>query len=488
MTRSHSAVAILLLLAAQDALRAQESQASPRLVTGSRPPYRIVLDFLGGKVEVRTPNDRLTQSWSAEMRAAGRPPLAGIPSGSPIEVEVVNANPLLYRYDLQAAVVARRPVPSCATLGARLITTGFLTSFATIATATQPMLGPAMGQLFQVPASASESVTRGDALVTTSAAEAALAAHGAGVERYIRFLSTVRSLAASLEDSVAVIAELGESQPTDSLLAGLVRSLDGAYPGLGQSARVPRTIRTYQEEVRPHLAALSSLASGIERGNYEGDPAVGPATTLVRLMAAAEAAQANLSTTYRALQALLLRIENARLRARQVFSIEASSDIRRLTLDVQPTAEYPAVFRSRLGRQEIFTEPTVSLLCQVSIGVSFMDHPPSWTLGAGGALTNSTVDQRSGVSVLLHVASPRVPALGGLLGFGFGTAGAPDLYAGGSIRILDPLMLNAGVVWQRSPYLPAGFVEGEVPPDAGRLSNLPQRYAATAFWGLSIAR
>ena len=49
--------------------------------------------------------------------------------------------------------------------------------------------------------------TLGDALVTAGAAEAALAAHRVGVERYVGFLNTVRLLSTSLDDSLAVIAE-----------------------------------------------------------------------------------------------------------------------------------------------------------------------------------------------------------------------------------------------------------------------------------------
>ncbi|MBL0169553.1 MAG: hypothetical protein IPP90_02330 [Gemmatimonadaceae bacterium] len=383
-------------------------------------------DALSGSVEVRGPTGTLTQSWSAAARNVGRAPLVTIPVGSPVDVEVVNANPLLYRYDVQTTVVARKPLPSCNSLGSRLAATGFLTSFAGIASIAQPVLGQSMGQLFQVPPAIVEAATRGDALITAGAAEAVLTAHRNGVERYVGFLNSVRKLSTTLDDSLAVIAELGESQPTDSLLDGLVRSLERTYTGLSQSARVPLTIRREQDEARPHLSALAGVAKGIARGNYEGDAATGAAAEVSRLTATVSAAQDNLTTSYRTLQALLLRIENAKVRTRQVFSFDASTDIRRLTLDVQPTAEFPEVFRGRVGRQDLYAEPSVSLLCQISVGVGFVNQPPEYVIG-NGVIDNRQTDQRFAVAVMLHVAQQKFPILGGLVGFGFGLGGARSL-------------------------------------------------------------
>ena len=478
------ALPCMVLARASSAL---QPTTAPAAAIGSRPAYRIVVDALAGSIEVRTPDGRLTQSWSAAARGAGRAPMATVPVGSPVDVEVANANPLLYRYDVQSAVVARKPLPSCGSLGSRLAATGVLTGFASIASMMQPVLGQSMGQLFQVPPAIVEASTRGEALITASAAEATLAAHRVGVERYVSFLNTVRMLSTSLDDSLAVIAELAELQPTDSLLDGLVRSLEHTFAGLSQSARVPLTIRMEQEQARPHLSALEGVATGIGRGNYEGDAVSGAAAEIVRLTVTVNAAQTNLIPSYRALQAQLLRVEHARARTRQLFSLDASNDIRRLTLDVQPTADFPGVFRSRLGKQEILAEPSVSLLCQISVGVGFMTQPPDYVL-SNGVIANRQTDQRSAVTVLLHVAPQKLPVLGGFVGFGFGAGGTPDLYAGGSIRVLDPMMINIGAGWQRSQTLPAGFVDGQPPPSVERMTNLPRQYRPSFFWGIGIAR
>ena len=145
------ALPCMVLARASSAL---QPTTAPAAAIGSRPAYRIVVDALAGSIEVRTPDGRLTQSWSAAARGAGRAPMATVPVGSP-----------------------------------------------------QPGLGQSMGQLFQVPPAIVEASTLGDALVTAGAAEAALAAHRVGVERYVGFLNTVRLLSTSLDDSLAVIAE-----------------------------------------------------------------------------------------------------------------------------------------------------------------------------------------------------------------------------------------------------------------------------------------
>jgi hypothetical protein len=453
----------------------------------ARAPYRIVLDQLRGTVDVRSPAGTVVQSWSAGTNSGGRAPLMRIPAGSPIDVQVVNANPLLYRYDLQVAPVARKTLPTCNSLGGRLVSTGFLTSFATLATATQPLLTPAMGQLFQPPPPQPELATRGDAIITAGTIDAALAAHRAPVEQFARFLATVHTLSQSLDDSLAVIAELAETQPADSLLAGLQRSLDRAYPGLSEPARVPLTVRQQSEAARPHVDALALLAGGVERGAYEGSTTAGSAAELARLMSGVTAAQTSLAASYRALQAGLQRIAVARSRTTQNFSVESSTDIRRLVLDVQPGSEFPTVFRSRVGKQEVVAEPTVSVLCQLSLGVGFMPRPPSYVVNEG-VVDNRETSQRVGVTVMLHAAAANFPMIGALAGLGFGNESVGDLFLGSSLRILDPLMINVGAVWQRTPQLPAGYARGQPAADPARLLNLRTRYQPAFFWGVSIAR
>jgi hypothetical protein len=479
----------VMLVAAHRAAGAQAPPLQTREVPTARAPVQIVVDQLTGMIEVRSPEGTLTQSWDPSART-GRSPLAQVPARRPVDVVIKNANPLLYRYDVQTSVVVKRPLPTCATLGSRMASASFLTSFATVATSAQPVLAQGMAQLFQAPAPllTQEATTRGEALLSRSALVEVLATHRAPVERYVQFIAAVKMLAVTLDDSLAAIAELGETQPLDSLLNALTASLDRNAPGLSQAARVPLTLREQDAAVRPHLAALETVASAIARGNV--DDAAGSsdaASELTRLMASAKSARDNLAASYRMLQAQLVRIENAKARTRQVFSSPESDDIRRIAIDVQPSAEYPAVFRSRTGRQELYTEPVVSLLCQLSFGVAFMTHAPSYTVN-NGVLQNRETDQRAGVAALIHVAAAQFPLFGAIAGFGFGSEGAPDLYSGVSIRALDPLMVNLGAVWQRGQQLPAGVREGQALNDPSVVQSLSKRYAPSFFWGVSIAR
>jgi hypothetical protein len=225
----------------------------------------------------------------------------------------------------------------------------------------------------------------------------------------------------------------------------------------------------------------------VERGAYDGSTTIGPAAELNRVVADVTAAQGALATSYRALQAGLQRIAIAKSRTTQLFSVESSADIRRLALDVQPSAEYPTVFRSRVGRQEVIAEPTISVLCQLSLGVGFMSRPPSYVVNDGRVDVRET-SQRVGVTVMLHAATARFPVVGALVGLGFGNESVPDLFVGSSLRMLDPLLINVGAVWQRTPQLPDGYARGQPAPDPARLLNLRTRYEPSFFWGVSIAR
>lgn len=455
--------------------------AGPPASPSGRPPSRIVIDHLSRAVEVWAPGGGLVGRWSGSDDL----PIAALPAGSPIEVMVTNANPLLYRYALQSNPVARKTLPACRTLGGRVVTTGALASFATISAITQPMLMQGMGQLFAPPPSAVETATRGELLVTTSMLETAMQEHGPPLEHYAEFLAAIRSVGGTIEDSLALIAELGEAQPVDSLLGELQGSLDRM--GLGRSTRVPLAVRVETEAAKPHFDALAPLVLAIQRGNYEGDASAGLSQRAYQMVAAVEAGQQDLPAAYRTLQRQLSRVETARAQTTQVFRAEQGSEVRRLTLEVEPTAEFTEVYRGRAGRIEIFTEPTVGFLCQVSLAVGFMDRPPTYTL-QGNVVQQRSDGTRTGVGLLVHLATAKVPVVGVLAGIGFGSEGGPDLYAGGTLRLLDPLMVNFGAVWQRTQQLPDGFAVGQPAPDPGLMLNLPTKYQAGFFWGVSIAR
>ena len=100
-----------------------------------------------------------------------------------------------------------------------------------------------------------------------------------------------------------------------------------------------------------------------------------------------------------------------------------------------------------------------------------------------GVLVNDQRDDlRTAASVLFHLSPASVP-LGVVLGLGFGSSNVPDLYLGGTIRILNPVLLNAGAVWQRQQLLSGGLQEGDAIMDPFDPDDLDKKYKAGFFAG-----
>src|SRR6185503_19832679 len=110
-------------LAAGSGLAAQtppEPGTKPVFAQGA--PYHIVLDQLTGSVAIQNPRGRTLEQWTpgAGKRSAA---LASIPPRRPVVVDVLNANPLLYRYDVSATAVAQGNQKGCTGLGSRFAST-----------------------------------------------------------------------------------------------------------------------------------------------------------------------------------------------------------------------------------------------------------------------------------------------------------------------------------------------------------------------------
>lgn len=481
----HPVLALLLVLGATPVVTvpAQAPDPSPNPAFARRAPYRVVLDQLAGSVELQDHRGELLDRW-APGTGPRDTPLASIPPGRPVVVEVVNANPLLYRYEVQAAVVARGNSMSCSGIGSRFASTGFLTSLVAVPGQASPGFGdPAPVGFPPFP-----PATRGTAQPTASFLAAAVDQLQPAVTSYAAGLARLRDLAASLDRSLEEAAELGESVPLDSVLLRLQATLEGSLPGLRSASQVPLVVRRTLADGLEAAAELAGHAAAIRRGEYAGDSAAAPARDLLDLADAASLLDQEVPVVVRQVQARIRRIELARAGTRQQFSLEASGDYRRITVDVQPTPDFPDALRLRGGRQEILSQPSISFLCQISIGVAFMDQTPEYAAEGGVLVDRDASADRTAPAVLLHLATVRLPWVGALAGLGFGARGRPDLYLGGSIRLLDPLLLNLGVVWQRAPRLPAGMALGSTVTDPSLLADLPRRYVHGFFWGISLGR
>ena len=185
----------------------------------------------------------------------------------------------------------------------------------------------------------------------------------------------------------------------------------------------------------------------------------------------------------------LLRIERARRQTRQTFSVAASGDFRRITLTVEPRAGFDDVLRTRDGSVSVFTEPSVGLRCQVGIGFTFMDSTPDYWVNNDGVVADREAGEtRTAATLTLLLSTPKIPALALLTGIGIGNDKVPDLYLGGALRFLDPIILNGGVVWQREHHLPDGITLGTPLADPTLLEDLSRSYEPTVFFGVALVR
>jgi hypothetical protein len=190
----------------------------------------------------------------------------------------------------------------------------------------------------------------------------------------------------------------------------------------------------------------------------------------------------------RALQNRLRRIEAARSAATQDFLLDASSDYRRIEIQSNPTSDFADIPRLRAGKKELFSKPVASFICEVSVGMAFMDAPPRYAIDNGVLVDRDASDERTAPHFLAHVASSRIPWIAALGGLGFGGQARPDFYLGGTVRALSPILFNFGAIWQRVDQLRDGMKIGQTMTDASLLTDLPRKYKPGFFWGFSFGR
>ncbi|GMR12806.1 MAG: hypothetical protein BMS9Abin29_0999 [Gemmatimonadota bacterium] len=497
-TRLAVAVAAALLTIASPAPAQQAGPESvntdiPPRALGERAPYLLEYDHLTGVVVLTDPKNRVVERW--ETRLAGATGvIAPVPPNRPVVVAVKNANPLLYTYDVQVVPVAKGSIRACRDIGGEFAHRGVLVALGAY-TGQAPLTPDVSGALdggnvLRLWQQRDQGLTRGAAgAVDEEAMGRALSAIRTPVVRFAETMEAVATLSGGLEDSLRVVAELGDALPVDSLLAKLQASLDRHQHGLSDPARLPSALRKRRSDVANELETLTSLQRAVMTGLYTGlrnDPA---AIEVLTLSSRVDQAERSAELGYRELRNDLLRIERARRETRQTFSVAASGDFRRITLKVEPRQGFDDVLRTRDGSVSVFTEPAVGLRCQVGIGFAFMNAPPDYELGSAGVVANREAGEtRTAPALTLLLSTPNIPVLALLTGIGIGNDRVPDLYLGGALGFLDPIMLNAGVVWQRERRLPNGISLGAALADPTLLDDLPRSYKPSLFFGVTLVR
>lgn len=490
--------------AAQDTPRSQTVQADlPPEVLADRAAYVLVYDHVTGMVELRNNKQRVLERWDTRL-ARTSAPLAGIPSDRPLAVVIEHANSLLYEYSVSIDAVGTKKLRSCTKLGGQFAATAFLVGVGVLqATAVAPEVPEydfEFGERYvlrdtaQFTRSALEGGMLGEATL-----ERAVDRISASVDDFNSFAGYVTALSSALSDSLRRIALLAEAMPIDSLLDNLQGSLDRVAPGLSDPGRVTAILDEKFSAARSALEDLKLLNAQIDNGRYQGELSDDAVIRARRLNVRTNAVLSDLNTTsIQDLQENLVRIETAKKRSIQGFTASQSGGTFRrvkISLASREPDGLEGVRGFRAGDVIAFTEPAVRVVCQFSFGFALMDPPPDYSPEVVNDSVTILVDKkenddfRTAANVLFQVSPASIP-LGVLFGLGFGSENYPDLYLGGMIRIFDPVLLNAGVVWQRQKLLAGGLQLGEPLPDDFRsedLEDLKTKYFSYFWAGVSIS-
>jgi hypothetical protein len=499
-SRSFGAVATAIALVGLPSVGAAQqapADAPPTVSTvpagtmSRKTPYRIVLDQISGGAVVYNQRGTVIDRWN---RDDGTAPLANIPFNRPVSLVVFNANPLLYDYSVQAAVIGQEEVKTCANAGAKFLGAGLVLSSAAVLGGSVTGFGPpssTAGFLDIDAALSSQLSTRGAAQLTPQLLEQELERIRAEVNGFVEFTTQFNDLAGSVDDSLAYFAAMGEAVPLDSILGSFQASLDALIPGLSSPARIPLLLERRAAAAAQAVGTLRDMASSIATNNYTGSPSDFTAREVVQLNARVEAGARRLQSTYPALQRAALLVARTKSQTTKTFTIsESGGAVRRLVITSKGNGQYPEVLRLHDGDMEVFTRPRAGWVCQLTVGMSSLQPVPNYAFDASGTLLDNSAgdDRRVAATLMLNVAPPGVHFLGLGLGLGIGTNSAPDLYLGGSLLLFSPVSLSVGWVWQRTPQLPSGFTVGDVPlnPDPLELEQLNYQYQSTVFFGLGI--
>ena len=115
-----------------------------------------------------------------------------------------------------------------------------------------------------------------------------------------------------------------------------------------------------------------------------------------------------------------------------------------------------------------------------------MHSPPKYAV-QNASVVDLASDTRVAASLAFHLSSPAFPAAGALAGIGLGSSHRPDFYLGASLRVLQPVLVNGGLVWQYTAHLPPGVQLGQAASAAGFAQSLSFSYVGHLFWGFSYA-
>jgi hypothetical protein len=467
----------------------------PAGVAARKAPYSLVVNHVDGSMSLYGTRGQLLEEWG---RFSDSSPLADIPADRPINIVIEDANPLLYDYAVDALVIGREDLKACSDLGGRFLGQGFLLASAAVAGAafpSFPVSGLSSGVLDVESAFANVLASRGafaGATVSEAELEEQLASVRIQVSEFIEFAFDIAVLSESIEDSLSYFAARAESRPLSSMISAYQSRLEVTQRGLSDPTRTPWIVEERIRTAAPFVSTLNRLASAVTEGGYQGDIGSLEAREVVMLAEQVESGSQQLAGSYASLQVNLLKIERLKRRTRRVFSVGAGKGtIRRISIRTTSNGEMPQVLRLHEGDRDIFVRPRSTLLCEISVGMAWADPHAEYEIDSSdGTIKNSNQDDfRIATSLLLHVAASSVPFVAATMGLGVGKNSVPDFYLGGTLRLFQPVMINAGWTWQRRQQLPEGLrVGGAIDPLSDVLDDLDLEFRRAFFFGVSFSR
>lgn len=446
-------------------------------IVSSRKPWVVTYDHLRETMELRDDEGDERGSFTGEALADG--PMLRIPPDRPVEVRIVNANPMLYDYDVSATVVQERRARGCrAVLGTfaqaglqfRALSLGEVPARWSVDTAIKTLVSAEA-----LAARGGAIATRGEPMSPADRART-IALVAERVQQFEARARAVTFTAASIEDSLAAIAELADATEAGPLLDSLAAAIRRQIPGATRATDVALAIRNLASEAAQPATVLMQLTA-------HGESDVRDVRTRF------DSALTAIARGYRSLQGQLYRIERYRAQVEQRYTLEPSGDYRAIRIRLEPTREFPAVARFRSGTVEAITNPTGTISCNLAPGLALTGTPRAYALRNDSIVQSSSGEQRTAGALLLHLDAPSFPLpVGALAGIGLGSNKRPDWYLGGSVRVSDVVRLNAGAIWQREERLPSGQRVGTTVPQTGRAAfdERPKGYTAGFFWGISL--
>jgi len=474
------------------AVFAQESDIVSTLpvdLVASKAPYTLTFDHISRTSTLQDQTGEILETWPTDVV-----PVASLPADRPLLFVVTYANTLLYSYTLSADVVRTVDLHSCSSPGMFSDSQGFLETILTAG-------GSGMGLMDVLPMALSGTSIRfeldelssrsgdDDKEVSPLTLRRTLDNIESAVTEYAGDMETIATLPERLRARLAGVAARAEIEPIDPLLEAVQSSVERVLPGLSNPVAVPALISELHEQASAQLTSLEFMHSAVENHLYTGSADDAAVSTLESLRSRVVTAQDSVSSALPRLQSILHEIQNARDRSEIRFVINPSGPtVRQLGLSLDATESYADVMRLRTSTVRLYTRPGVRLTCRLAFGVARMDKPSRYESPDGEIINSAANETRVGAGLFLNVSHASIPLVGALLGIGLGDGSSPDLYAGGSLRLLDPIFVNFGAVWQRKPRLNNGLGIGDAVPDPIDNGALKTRYSPDLFIGISLAR